>query len=439
LATAAAQTFVWSWSKIITEGSFLELFVPVPQAHYHSLDFMRSFRHAWLLVNEASHGLGHEPAPEKDKEKQDAAAWLFEDGQHASMDVEPGPILCLPLRPRSAPAVYGRNSPLGMSLPMCSAAAIVPSCRTTRGRDLTPVCAQVCQRSLSVEPVKSPSVQHLDSNNSMQLKERSRKHRASLLERPGSRRPSLAVGASDSNTTKVESSQGLVFQGSAACSAEVEQCNLRKPPSAAEDGSFAVDASAATSSRTDGLVASQAPMSVQQSLRGSSVGIAGTDLCSTDPARFGSSATKVAHSCAVGISSSSSSVGTSHIEGSSSAAHSVTGGIGKFPEEVDPTPRSTVGPLGKCTVQASPEAGESLSYAEDTFEDMSDAVSLPASPSYSAPRPTAKGSVASATDHSESGDCGKGREDSFQDVEVGFEEIVRRSTSTFQTVKLLQS
>merc|ERR1711953_140684 len=113
-----------------------------------------------------------------------------------------------------------------MSLPMFS--AVVPSsCGTTRGRDLTPVCAQVCQRSLSVGPAKSPSVQLLDSGNSMQPTEISGQHRALLLERPGSRRPSLAIGASDLDTSRVESLQGLVLEGSAAHSVEVEECKLR--------------------------------------------------------------------------------------------------------------------------------------------------------------------------------------------------------------------
>lgn len=58
MATAALQTFGWIWEHtLVTEGMFLELFVPVPPCDYHSLDFMRVFRKAWLQSRQEAQDL----------------------------------------------------------------------------------------------------------------------------------------------------------------------------------------------------------------------------------------------------------------------------------------------------------------------------------------------------------------------------------------------
>lgn len=97
LATAAARTFNWGPNHILSEGMFLELFVPVAPNDYHSLDFMRSFRRAWLLLNEG------EPSPKSSPGKMPDLdhAWLFEEG--VAEDAECSEKLQLPSRPSSAP------------------------------------------------------------------------------------------------------------------------------------------------------------------------------------------------------------------------------------------------------------------------------------------------------------------------------------------------
>lgn len=115
LATAAAQTFGWDWMHVVTEGSFLELFVPVAPNDYHSLDFMRAFRRAWLFVSDAqeheggaSHSAAAAPqalggahfggaASSPDREH----GWLFEEGE--GVHAAPPIMLCRPSRPHSAP------------------------------------------------------------------------------------------------------------------------------------------------------------------------------------------------------------------------------------------------------------------------------------------------------------------------------------------------
>mmetsp|Transcript_60071 Transcript_60071/g.95367 ORF Transcript_60071/g.95367 Transcript_60071/m.95367 type:complete len:785 (-) Transcript_60071:65-2419(-) len=98
LATAAARTFNWGPSHILTEGMFLELFVPVAPSDYHSLDFMRTFRRAWLILNEG------EPSPKSSPEKIHELdhAWLFEEGV-ADGDHDGSEQRRVPSRPSSAP------------------------------------------------------------------------------------------------------------------------------------------------------------------------------------------------------------------------------------------------------------------------------------------------------------------------------------------------
>mmetsp|Transcript_9344 Transcript_9344/g.23268 ORF Transcript_9344/g.23268 Transcript_9344/m.23268 type:complete len:819 (+) Transcript_9344:78-2534(+) len=112
LATAAAQTFGWNWSQVVTEGAFLELFVPVASTDYHSLDFMRAFRRAWLLVNEAQHPDEGMPGGMMGSPGQ-ADGWLFEEGAGGPAT---GPVLDLdrPSRPQSAPAALLSVPSLGM-------------------------------------------------------------------------------------------------------------------------------------------------------------------------------------------------------------------------------------------------------------------------------------------------------------------------------------
>lgn len=123
LATAAAQTFDWTWSQTVTEGMFLELFVPVPPTDYHSLDFMRAFRRAWLQVNEPDRagegtfiGLA---AGQGD-------GWLFEEGE----GLPPGMLASLqrpPSRPHSAPARSGAaTAAAAAAIPVGAAAVVAP-------------------------------------------------------------------------------------------------------------------------------------------------------------------------------------------------------------------------------------------------------------------------------------------------------------------------
>ncbi|OLQ06657.1 hypothetical protein AK812_SmicGene10056 [Symbiodinium microadriaticum] len=73
----------WDGAHMVSEGAFLELFVPATPE-----DFMRAFRRAWLFVTE----------------KQDGS-WLFGDGElEGEVHL---PLGRLPLRPSSAPAATG--------------------------------------------------------------------------------------------------------------------------------------------------------------------------------------------------------------------------------------------------------------------------------------------------------------------------------------------
>jgi len=128
LATAAAQTFGWDWSYVITEGTFLELFVPVDPNDYHSLDFMRNFRRAWLLVNESYDDSASAVAtPHMAGEEK---SWLFEEEGLVVDDVGAHlPRLGLaarlpPSRPSSAPPapMYRESAHAGES----ARAAMVP-------------------------------------------------------------------------------------------------------------------------------------------------------------------------------------------------------------------------------------------------------------------------------------------------------------------------
>ncbi|CAE8636584.1 unnamed protein product [Polarella glacialis] len=111
LATAAARTFGWVGSHVVSEGSFLELFVPVPPEDYHTLDFMRSFRRAWLLITESQDDESLtgavSPSPGKDR------SWLFGEGElEVEGELRMGPRL--PSRPSSAPpATYGNGTAHG--------------------------------------------------------------------------------------------------------------------------------------------------------------------------------------------------------------------------------------------------------------------------------------------------------------------------------------
>lgn len=96
LAAAAARTFAWEGDQIVTEGCFLELFVPVAPDDYHSLDFMRSFRRAWLVLNNRDEQFATSPSGPPGER-----SWLFEDdaADPAACPSHPA----LPLRPVSAP------------------------------------------------------------------------------------------------------------------------------------------------------------------------------------------------------------------------------------------------------------------------------------------------------------------------------------------------
>eukprot|EP00439_Symbiodinium_sp_Y106_P053922 s1626_g7.t1 len=100
LATAAARTFGWDGAHMVSEGAFLELFLPATPEDFHTLDFMRAFRRAWLFVTEKQDSLGF-PSPERDKD----GSWLFGDGElEGEVHL---PLGRLPLRPSSAPAATG--------------------------------------------------------------------------------------------------------------------------------------------------------------------------------------------------------------------------------------------------------------------------------------------------------------------------------------------
>ncbi|CAE7554309.1 unnamed protein product [Symbiodinium necroappetens] len=97
LATAAAR---WDGAHMVSEGAFLELFVPATPEDFHTLDFMRAFRRAWLFVTEKQDSVGF-PSPERDKD----GSWLFGDGElEGEVHL---PLGRLPLRPSSAPAATG--------------------------------------------------------------------------------------------------------------------------------------------------------------------------------------------------------------------------------------------------------------------------------------------------------------------------------------------
>jgi len=95
LATAAARSFGWDGCHVISEGAFLELFVPVAPEDYHTLDFMRAFRRAWLFVTEAQEESSDFPSPGQD------GSWLFGEGE---LEGEAELLLGRHLRPSSAPA-----------------------------------------------------------------------------------------------------------------------------------------------------------------------------------------------------------------------------------------------------------------------------------------------------------------------------------------------
>lgn len=77
----------------------MELFVPVPPNDYHSLDFMRAFRRAWLIIREGSTACDASAGPAEMEE----GSWNFgvgEDGDPVYMDE----FMFVPSRPSSAPA-----------------------------------------------------------------------------------------------------------------------------------------------------------------------------------------------------------------------------------------------------------------------------------------------------------------------------------------------
>jgi hypothetical protein len=122
LATAAARTFGWDAMHTLTEGMFLELFVPVAPNDYHSLDFMRAFRRAWLVINE---GEGSEKkSPEKSRSGADHS-WLFEEGD-APQESRDFDVRELPSRPSSAPP---RMCCVVAAIPVKSAAQAQPCSR----------------------------------------------------------------------------------------------------------------------------------------------------------------------------------------------------------------------------------------------------------------------------------------------------------------------
>eukprot|EP00927_Polykrikos_kofoidii_P024033 TRINITY_DN21935_c0_g1_i1.p1 TRINITY_DN21935_c0_g1~~TRINITY_DN21935_c0_g1_i1.p1 ORF type:complete len:986 (-),score=171.36 TRINITY_DN21935_c0_g1_i1:103-3060(-) len=112
LATAAARTFGWDPTHVITEGCFLELFVPVAQSDYHSLDFMRSFRQAWLVLHDASGntvtGKSKSPLPNNVGPESN---WLFDEGEVPEEECDFH--LHIRSRPSSAPPAPGRHSENG--------------------------------------------------------------------------------------------------------------------------------------------------------------------------------------------------------------------------------------------------------------------------------------------------------------------------------------
>lgn len=102
LAAAAVRTFGWKASRVLTEGAFLELFVPCAPNDYHSLDFMRIFRHAWLRVHAVERQGPDVPGDSNGYEQ----SWIFLEGDGANVPFNPrldghGP----PSRRRSAPPV----------------------------------------------------------------------------------------------------------------------------------------------------------------------------------------------------------------------------------------------------------------------------------------------------------------------------------------------
>mmetsp|Transcript_5102 Transcript_5102/g.8554 ORF Transcript_5102/g.8554 Transcript_5102/m.8554 type:complete len:753 (+) Transcript_5102:73-2331(+) len=95
LATAAARSFGWDGSHLVSEGAFLELFVPVAPEDFHTLDFMRAFRRAWLFVTETQDVVDF-PSPDKE-----GGNWFFGAGE---LEGEAELLLGRRLRPSSAPA-----------------------------------------------------------------------------------------------------------------------------------------------------------------------------------------------------------------------------------------------------------------------------------------------------------------------------------------------
>mmetsp|Transcript_53827 Transcript_53827/g.125495 ORF Transcript_53827/g.125495 Transcript_53827/m.125495 type:complete len:765 (-) Transcript_53827:58-2352(-) len=118
LAAAAAQTFGWDGARLVTEGAFLELFVPSTPEDYHTLDFMRAFRRAWLFVTEKQDSVGF-PSPGRDKD----ASWLFGEGElEGEAEVHLGRML----RPSSAPAATGGGSGRSVEEELVLPVLIVP-------------------------------------------------------------------------------------------------------------------------------------------------------------------------------------------------------------------------------------------------------------------------------------------------------------------------
>jgi len=95
LATAAARSFGWDGAHLVSEGAFLELFVPVGPEDFHTLDFMRAFRRAWLFVTETQDVVDF-PSPDKE-----GGNWFFGAGE---LEGEAELMLGRRLRPSSAPA-----------------------------------------------------------------------------------------------------------------------------------------------------------------------------------------------------------------------------------------------------------------------------------------------------------------------------------------------
>jgi len=102
LGTAAARTFGWDNMHVVAEGSFLELFVPCASNDYHTLDFMRAFRRAWLLASSQ----GEDPITGTYIQDGNDRSWLFEDGD--AQDVERSFEMRPPSRARSAPPTQFR-------------------------------------------------------------------------------------------------------------------------------------------------------------------------------------------------------------------------------------------------------------------------------------------------------------------------------------------